>query len=230
MNILIVAATQYEIKPLIDNFGNKEQILPGFIKVNTPDKNIYILIAGVGIAATAYHLTRILCSFKVDMAVNAGICGSFNDDIKMGEVIQVYSDKFGDFGVENDNEFIFAEDAQLFNKDDFPFKEGELYFSYQNDYVYNLRKAKGFTVNRVHGNAQSIQNVKSSYNADVESMEGAAFFYVCLNEKVPCMQIRAVSNKVAVRDKAAWNIPLAIKNLNNYLIDLLNNLLLKQYD
>lgn len=224
MNILIAVATRHEIKPFIDHFKNTEHILPDLIKVSYTNHTIYILITGIGIASTIYKLTRILCSVKVDLALNAGICGSFNDDIRIGEVVHVDREKFGDFGVENGNNFLFAEEAKLIDKDEYPFKNGELHCDYKNSFVENIRKVKGFTVNKVHGNAKSIQEVKSSYPADIESMEGAAFFYVCLNEKTPCMQIRAVSNKVEVRDKAAWDIPLAIRNLNNYLIDLLNNL------
>jgi futalosine hydrolase len=44
-------------------------------------------------------------------------------------------------------------------------------------------------------------------------MESAAFFYVCLSQKVPFAALRAISNKVEVRNKAAWNIPQAVQNL-----------------
>jgi nucleoside phosphorylase len=36
---------------------------------------------------------------------------------------------------------------------------------------------------------------------------------VCLSQKVPFAALRAISNKVETRNKAAWNIPLAIQNL-----------------
>ena len=37
-------------------------------------------------------------------------------------------------------------------------------------------------------------------------MEGAAFFYVCLKEKVNFFQIRAISNFVEKRNKKNWEI------------------------
>jgi futalosine hydrolase len=52
-------------------------------------------------------------------------------------------------------------------------------------------------------------------------MEGAAFFYVCRQLNVPCIQIRAVSNYVEKRNRDAWNIPLAIKNLNTFAVEFL---------
>ena len=54
-------------------------------------------------------------------------------------------------------------------------------------------------------------------------MEGASFFAACDNNINNYLQIRAISNYVENRDKSKWQMPLAIKNLNEYLITLLNN-------
>src|SRR5690606_23292382 len=51
----------------------------------------------------------------------------------------------------------------------------------------------------------------------LESMEGAAVFYACAQEELPCIQVRAISNYVEQRDKSSWKIDLAITNLNNWL-------------
>ena len=56
--------------------------------------------------------------------------------------------------------------------------------------------------------------------ADVESMEGAAFFEACLATGVPFAEIRAVSNAVGEEDRSRWNIPLALKNLQAFLNSL----------
>jgi futalosine hydrolase len=72
---------------------------------------------------------------------------------------------------------------------------------------------KGITVNTVHGNSASIKKVKKKFNPDIESMEGAAFFFACQNEKIPCLQIRAISNYVEKRNKKKWKMKLAVKNL-----------------
>ncbi|MNH40683.1 Futalosine hydrolase [compost metagenome] len=60
----------------------------------------------------------------------------------------------------------------------------------------------------------SIAKALKLFPAEVESMEGAAFFYVCLSEGVKCVQLRSISNYVERRNRESWNIPLAIKNLN----------------
>jgi futalosine hydrolase len=55
-------------------------------------------------------------------------------------------------------------------------------------------------------------------------MEGAAFFYACRKEGVPGLQIRAVSNYVEKRNRDAWQIGLAVKNLNTFAVELLQAL------
>ena len=66
----------------------------------------------------------------------------------------------------------------------------------------------------MHGNENSINNIVERLHPDIESMEGAAVFKVCEEMKIPCIQIRSISNKVEKRNKENWNLDLAISNLN----------------
>jgi len=54
-------------------------------------------------------------------------------------------------------------------------------------------------------------------------MEGAAFFAGCERANGDFIQIRTVSNYVEKRDKSKWEMPLAIKNLNDFLINFIQN-------
>ena len=88
----------------------------------------------------------------------------------------------------------------------------------------SLRKVRGITVNTVHGNDQSINEILGRLNPDIESMEGAVVFKVCKEMKVPCIQIRSISNKIERRNKSSWNLDLAIKNLNTEVKKILESL------
>jgi futalosine hydrolase len=48
-------------------------------------------------------------------------------------------------------------------------------------------------------------------------MEGAALHYVCLKEKIPFLQVRAISNYITRRDRNAWRMAEAIASLNAQL-------------
>lgn len=56
--------------------------------------------------------------------------------------------------------------------------------------------------------------------ADVETMEGAAFFEACLAAGVPFAEIRTISNLVGETDHSRWDIPLALQNLKTVLSSL----------
>jgi futalosine hydrolase len=83
---------------------------------------------------------------------------------------------------------------------------------------------KAITVNTVHGKDESIQRVIKKFHPDIESMEGAAFFYVCMMEKIPCIQLRSISNRIERRNRADWDILLSLSNLNEVLSQFFNTL------
>ena len=87
-----------------------------------------------------------------------------------------------------------------------------------------MPKVKAISVNTTHGDDESIKKVKGLFNPQVESMEGAAFFYACLLEGITCAQVRSISNRVEKRNKDNWNIPLAVKNLCATTLKIINTL------
>jgi futalosine hydrolase len=87
----------------------------------------------------------------------------------------------------------------------------------------SLRKVNGITVNTVHGSEDSIKEVKDEFDPAVETMEGAAFLRCCETFK-SYYQLRAVSNYVEKRDRSKWDIPLAIGNVNDFVIKMIRTM------
>ena len=164
-------------------------------------KSLPNLITGVGMVNTAINLTKELVENEYDIVVNIGVSGSFSSDILIGDVVEVVEDSFSEIGFENGVSFS-------------EFSELNVKTSYEINGKTTLRKVKSITVNTVHGNEKSIDDIVKTLNPDIESMEGAAVFQVCKKFKIPCVQIRSISNKVEIRNKENWNLELAISNLN----------------
>lgn len=202
MKILLVAATEFEIAPLLKKLGKKNS-KRNFISFRKNKNQIDVLITGVGMTATAFWLGKIL-NKKYSLAINLGLAGSFNKNISPGTVVNVVSDCFADLGAEDGNNFLTAEEIGLTKSSKFNTKK----------FIHALPKVNGITVNTVHGNEASIKKVVKKFNPDTESMEGAAFFYACAMEKIPSLQIRAISNYVERRNKKRWKTALAIRKLN----------------
>lgn len=226
MHVLFVAATAVEIMPAID-FLNTHFKYNSALKVFTDkDLSIHPLITGVGMVATTWAMSRIIQnSHGFDWALNAGICGALDYSFRKGDVVQIIKEQFGDLGIEQaDGGFVDLFELGLADKNNPPFKDGCLYNT-PAEHAGFLTQVNGVTVNKVQGNIRNIEAFRSRYpDAQAETMESAAFFYTCLMEKIPFTAIRSVSNYVEARNRANWDIPLAITNLNNVLVEIFKSL------
>ncbi len=224
MKILLVAATEFEILPLLKELETDYKNSGKGIYQKGQDE-IRVVVTGVGLMHTAFALGHILTQYKADLAINLGIAGAFNQELKIGEVVNVVAEWSADLGVEEaDGQFKDVFEMGLVEANQPPYINARLYNSAIAGFDF-LPRVQGVSVNKVHGSAESIAKVQRKYQADVESMEGVAFFYACLQMQIPFIQIRAISNYVEPRNKENWNIPLAIDNLNKVVIDVLETLL-----
>lgn len=221
MRILLVVATEPEIAPLL---GQLEHVATNerFVAYRMNNSELHVAVSGVGMTSTAAETAFLSGKNEYDFLINAGICGSFNREIQVGEVVCVTSECQPELGAEDHKQFISAFDLGIADKNKWPYKNGYLEMSSRSDYFSSLRKCKGITVNTVSGNQETIDQLTADFAPDVESMEGAGFVRAALMSTIPAMQIRAVSNYVEPRDRSKWNIPLAIKNLNEVLFNELN--------
>ena len=158
---------------------------------------------------TAYNLAQILSRAKYDLAINCGVAGSFIRDIKIGEVVYVAQDIFAELGAEDDEKFLTLSQLGLIGSDTFTPDAIKQY-----PVLNKLKKVKGITVNTVHGNENSIKKITDRLQPDIETMEGAAFYFVCESEKIPAIQLRGISNYVEKRNRENWNMPLAVKSVS----------------
>ncbi len=220
LRILYVTATKSESESL--------QKIKGVIRVDDGYKlgniDLIPLVSGVGAFSTAWKLKQwISANGKPDLAVNAGIAGSFKDEIKIGDVVMPVSDCFADAGIEDGDKFLTLFEAGLMSPDESPFRECFLWtdLKYSIKLEDILKKTRAITVNTATGSESTKLRLIKKFNPDIETMEGAAFFYICAMENIPFLALRAISNRVEPRDKRNWNIPLALENLSETLSKVL---------
>lgn len=222
MRILIVAATEPEVSKFKEDIRfakfdcDQGTHSSPELKEACEKNDINFLVTGVGMVSTAYQLGKHLANNHYDLAINLGIAGSFDRDIPLGEVVEITQDTLAELGAEDDEQFITIEQLG--------FGESVFHSTYTLPAAFNIRKTTSVTVNAVHGNEASIQKLSKRVNPQIESMEGAAFFYACKEAGVPTLQIRTVSNYVEKRNRDAWQIGLAVKNLNRFAAELLTQL------
>lgn len=212
-----------EIQPLLKALKNNytEYQPYHFIK---GEKEINLLITGVGAIQTVYSLTKYLQHASADLCIQAGIAGTYSADLTIGTVCSVVEEVFADLGAENQQgHLIDAFQLGLIQANQPPFQNKRLLNPGASEMSF-LPKAKSISLNMASGTQATLNKQIERFQPDIESMEGAGFFYTCLLEKVPFLEIRSISNVVEVRDTDRWNIPLAVKNLNEVLIDMIGSL------
>jgi len=220
LKVLLITATDAESIALMKIPGLKS-CPDGFLLGHT---EVSLLVTGVGSIATSWAMTKWLSSNpKPDLAINIGIAGSFRDDIEIGDIVVPVSDCFADAGIETGSGFITLEEAGLTDPDRFPFTNGKIIAEnkYCNMALNFLKPAEAITVNSASGSQETIDRLLKKYNPDIETMEGATFFYICSGEKLNFLALRSISNKIEPRNKDKWNIPLALVRLSEKLEEFL---------
>src|SRR5262245_43286221 len=215
MRILVVAATAAEVAPFASRLRHTSNRTSRMVRYSGAAHEVDILVSGVGMVAAASWTSRELARERYELALNLGVCGSFNRTIVPGMVVHVVSDCLAELGAEDGDAFLTIQQMRLLGDNEFPFVHGRLMNASPppNRALAALRAAGGSTVNTVHGNEPSIQQVTQRFKPDVESMEGAGFMYAALIHGVPFAQVRAVSNVVERRNRGAWKLDLAIAEL-----------------
>ena len=211
MQLLVVAATEKEIAPFLAQNPTQEY-----------------LITGIGVPACLYSLLKKIQYKKYDVIIQAGIAGCFSEEIGLGETVLVKKDVFADQGVFEKEQYFSLPDAGLSGKDDWPYNNGWLVNENKALELFDLKKVNALTIHTISDESKMTNHYLLKYPSAIESMEGAAFHYVCLQEKIPFIQMRSISNRVGERDKTKWKIKEAIDNLNAALEHLVRDLSVSQ--
>lgn len=219
MNILLLAATPFEIAPLtahlLQNWQQEKDLV-----FHKGANRLHILITGVGMVSTTFTLMRQLHEYTCDFVLQAGVGGSFDRSIPLGSMVMVQEDLFGDLGAEDHYHFTDIFELGLCEQDTFPYRQKRLINPLDGMAAgIALPRVTALTVNTVSGSDFTAALRKEKYNCQLESMEGAALHFVCLQKQIPFAQVRSISNYVEARDKSKWKMKEAIEALNSWLMD-----------
>ena len=200
MRILLTAATKQEVEPY-----------------TIKNKTIDLLITGVGVPSTLFQLQKAIFSLQPDIIIQAGVAGSFSNSLSLGQVVLVKQDAFGDIGMEENKEFTPIFKSNFADANEFPFSDGWLINPSKLFSVSKLKNVKAITVNKVSDSEVQKNQSIIHFSPEIETMEGAAFHFIGLHQKIPFIQLRSISNTVGERDKSKWEIKESIGNLNKEL-------------
>lgn len=181
--------------------------------------------SGVGVLQSTYAFTSLLLQNKPDLIIQCGIAGGF-DDTLLKQAVVVEKDFYASCGVEEQALWRDMFDMGFAHSDTFPFQDKALESSLSKTFpLSSIKLVTAVTVDEVTTNTRRIAFFQKKYAAQIETMEGASFHYVCLQNNVPFLQIRGISNKVGDRDKSNWYISEALNNMTIVMIDFLKQII-----
>ena len=207
MRVLVVAATDAEIAPLAGSHARR---------------GIDFITSGVGMVATAARVSRALAIDEYDLALNLGVCGSFNPAFPPGTVVHIVSDCIAELGAEDGDRVLTLDEMNVPGQSRFANAS-----AFSSATLAALPRVSAITVNTVHGNEESIAKDRGAWNfiPTWRAWRAAAFIYACCQATgVRFAQVRAVSNVVERRNRQAWKLEPAIENLTRTACAILDEL------
>ena len=174
-----------------------------------------VIAAGVGpalaAASTATALTTAaLSGTPYHLVVSAGIAGGFQPEAPVGSLVTADEITAADLGAETSDGFVPVTELGF----------GTVTHRPPEALVRDLAAATGartgtvLTVSTVTGTAERAAALRARHpRALAEAMEGFGVAEAAAAHGVPVLEIRAVSNPVGPRDRAAWRIGDALTAL-----------------
>ncbi|HAD33386.1 MAG TPA: futalosine hydrolase [Chitinophagaceae bacterium] len=200
VKIIIVCATQSEMQALqVQTWKSRHELRTA--------------LSGIGVLSASYYITE-LCRQKPDLLIQAGIGGYAGEQLSPGEVCIIEADRLGDLGAEDQHNFLDTYDLKLEDENNFPFEGAYLKNPYLNTGTFPWPLRKAYTVNTCSGSEKTVQHRRKHFPEHIESMEGAALHFICLQNQIPFIQFRAISNRVEIRNRDSWKVQEALTALH----------------
>lgn len=217
--LLLCAACANELKYFGD--GTFQHLKTGFV---TPvDQNIDVLVTGVGFFQTIYHLTRTLQECDYEMVFAAGVAGDYDLERPVCQVFSIEKSTFVDCGFETQGGgFQSIVGSKFLDADLPPFQSGYIFNSIAD--IIGLPMATANTVCRTCTDPKHVAKMLRQFPADLETMESAAFGYVCARQHVNYAEIRCTSNHVVPKKQEKWQLEGALNALGSTLDSILKEI------
>lgn len=173
--------------------------------------HVTTIISGVGLTATAFATVKAIAQHQPDIIILAGIAGAYpHTPFAKGDVVLVTSEVEGDLGFFTAQGFVHMAHLPL----DMEFERRHTLHCPYLPANAPFPLARGVSLNAALAPFIEVNDV------DIENMEGAAFFHVCLQEQQRFLELRAISN-IAVIGDDDWDMPSSVKALTAGLYQLI---------
>ncbi|MFG2879695.1 futalosine hydrolase [Streptomyces sp. NPDC048337] len=220
MRALVVTAVAAEadsvvagLTPHPDANGPEPRTLPGGYPItrrDLPGIAFDVVVGGVGPAAAAAGAATALALGPYDLVVSAGIGGGFQPAAPVGSLVVADAIVAADLGAETPDGFLDVRALGFGHSVHLPPAELAALAAEATGALL----APVLTLSTVTGTAARAAGLAARHPlAGAEAMEGFGVAEAAAAHGLPVLEIRAVSNAVGPRDRAAWRIGDALAAL-----------------
>ena len=163
---------------------------------------------GVGPVNAAFALTRALSASPADAIIVCGVGGAYpSSGLDPGDVVCASTETYGDLGAESPEGFLDMEALG--------FPIGPLTL----DLFPAARRVPFVTCSTCTGTDARAAEMERRTGGAVESMEGAAIVHVARLMGVRVGEVRGISNRAGLRDRASWRLAEAAAAARKALVE-----------
>ena len=231
--LLIIAAVPLETSLLRKQLRNSQteqlgsyQIFAGSLFAQT----VLIAHTGVGQAAMAIQLTRLLTKHSPQAVLLCGCGGSYpNSGLKNVDLALASCEICADLGVATDAGFLPLEQLDIPQQPELmpiPRQQFALQNSLTNwlqELLPEARFGPFVSVNCCSGYPKLSLELEQRTQGICENMEGAAAAQVCSEFEIPMIELRGISNPTGTRDPQQWNIKRGAEAAQQGLLKILQH-------
>lgn len=197
-------------------------------------KDIVYSVSGIGKTNVSHTATLLIQNYVPALIINFGVGGAYpSSGLKIGDIAVATKEIYIDEGVLLKNGFHTLETIgiPLFNIrrqkyfNEFPLDKKLCKAALNSAKLITYAKSGIFaTVSSCTGTKKRAEEISMKYNAICENMEGAAVAHLCCLYRIPCVEIRGISNIIEDRDTKKWDVRLASENCQRAVMELLETL------
>ena len=230
--IAVTAATPLEISALIEAFQAQRYPAPlpwDIYVAEEASRKIIFSISGIGTSNAAAASALLAHLFAPGLLITTGCAGAYPGcGLGIGDIALATSEVFADEGV------VIPEGWRSLRQIGIPLLErnGRRFFNEipltaqvtsaaekVAEHLGIAAPATGrfLTVATCSGTTARGTELQERFDGICENMEGAAVALVAARYGIACMELRGISNYVEERDRARWDIHLAVVNSQRFL-------------
>jgi futalosine hydrolase len=229
-NVGIISSVPFESEFLLNTLNLKNKISADITAGRIGGNPLIHITSGIGITNAAHAATVLIERYSPRLIVLMGIGGAYpGSGLGIEDIALAEKEIYADLGVPTNNGYLSIKKTgiPLMRKggktyyNEFLLEKNLLKQSRKALSTQNLKTGVFLTISRITVTRKKALQLRETYSAICENMEGAAVAHICKRYGTPMLEIRGISNMVDDRNPEKWRKDAAAVKCQKAVAELL---------